>query len=304
MADSKVSALSEISVPDFSDDLYLVDNTGPTSYKVGTDRMGGLLTPGVCQGRLTLTTGTPITTSDVSSAGTLYFTPYLGNRIGLYDGTRWLLKTFSETSLALTLTAAKAYDVFIDDDASTLSLSAAWTDDTTRANALTTQDGVPVLGSDTTKRWLGTIYASGTNTTEDAITKRYVWNAYNRVPRNFFISVAGDHEYTTATFREWNGGTGSVRAQWIQGDSGMLDISLETYLYGTGSAFMQMGVDSTSSASGLGIGTAANLSPGSQQHHGRLTTMMTLGKHFIAPLEYGGTGTRLFNYQMTGWILG
>lgn len=40
-------------------------------------------------GRLTLTTGTPITTSDVTASTSVYFTPYKGNRIALFNGCSW-----------------------------------------------------------------------------------------------------------------------------------------------------------------------------------------------------------------------
>lgn len=55
----------------------------------------------LCQGRLTLTSGTPVTTSDVTAASTLYFTPYGGNKITLYTGVYWQPFTFTERSLAL-----------------------------------------------------------------------------------------------------------------------------------------------------------------------------------------------------------
>src|SRR3972149_4877028 len=142
MADTKVSALTEVSVPDLADDLYLVDDTGPTSYKVGAALLLGLL-PSTCDGRLTLTSGTPVTTADVTAATSIYFTPYIGDRIAIYDGTRWRLYLFAELTLALgTLTAALPYDVFIYDNAGTLTLEAlAWTNGTTRATALVRQKG-------------------------------------------------------------------------------------------------------------------------------------------------------------------
>ena len=78
-----------------------------------------------CQGRLTLTSGTAITTSDVTGASTIYFTPHKGNRLALYDGSVWNLMAFSELSLALgTLVNAMAYDVFVYDNAGTPTLEA------------------------------------------------------------------------------------------------------------------------------------------------------------------------------------
>src|SRR5690349_20265418 len=66
--------------------------------------------PSVCEGRLTLTTATPITTSDVTAATTLYFTPYKGSYIGTYSGSAWTVATFSEKSITLaSLTAGLPY---------------------------------------------------------------------------------------------------------------------------------------------------------------------------------------------------
>src|SRR5262245_40735011 len=117
-----------------------------------------------CQGRLTLTTGTPVTTSDVTDAATLYWTPFVGNRIALYDGTKWNGKTFVETSLRLAgITAGKNYDVFVIGNGPQLALqlSTAWTSNTVRAESLTTQDGITVRSSDIRYRWLGTLRGVG-----------------------------------------------------------------------------------------------------------------------------------------------
>lgn len=55
-----------------------------------------------CNGRLSLTTGTPVTTSDVSAATTLYFVPYNGDKIGIYSGSAWRITQFTEVSIKLT----------------------------------------------------------------------------------------------------------------------------------------------------------------------------------------------------------
>lgn len=59
-------------------------------------------------GRLTLTSGTPVTTSDVTNAATLYYTPYIANTIGLWNGISWQNLTFLETSLACSSFATQA----------------------------------------------------------------------------------------------------------------------------------------------------------------------------------------------------
>ncbi len=229
------------------------------------------LSNGTVNGRLTLTSATPVTTSDVSSAGTIYFTPYKGNRIDIYNGTNWKTYTFSELSLALTLTSGKNYDVFVYDNSGTLTLelSSAWTNDTTRATALVLQDGVYVKSGATTRRYLGTIRASGTNVTEDSAGgtttqvggKRFVWNMYNRVDRNIVVFDSTDSwTYTTATWRQGNNNAGN-KVEYVVGLS-------EDIVTATGQVFsssginihtaMGIGVDSTSANSAQTLGSVLN----------------------------------------------
>jgi hypothetical protein len=84
---------------------------GMVSSLVAAQEHGALgVVPG---GRLTLTTGVPVTTSDVTGATTIYYTPYISDRIALWDGNLWLPIQFSETSLALgTVAGFAGYDVF------------------------------------------------------------------------------------------------------------------------------------------------------------------------------------------------
>ncbi len=93
-------------------------------------------TPMAADGRLTLTSGTPVTMSNVSG-GTVYYTPYKGNRIALYTGGVWRLYTFTEISVSLTgIAAGTNVDIFIYDNAGTLTLeSTNWSNDTTRVLA-------------------------------------------------------------------------------------------------------------------------------------------------------------------------
>jgi hypothetical protein len=142
--------------------------------------------------RLTTESGVPVSTSDRTAQSTIYLTPYVGNQIALYDGAAWQLRSTAEISLALSgLTSGKNYDVFAyyTGSAVALELSAAWTNDTTRADAITTQDGVWCKSGTLTRRLVGTIRTTGTTTTEDSATKRFVWNAYNRVPRTLVRGI-------------------------------------------------------------------------------------------------------------------
>src|SRR5215471_9655931 len=207
----KVSAYAEISTPSLDDILYMVDDpTGAiASGKISLGRLFGTMFPATCQGRLTTETGVPVSTSDRTAQSTLYFTPYVGNRICLYDGVRWKMYAFTERSLALSgLTSGKNYDVFLWDNSGTLALelSAAWTNDTTRADAITLQDGVYVKSSATTRRYLGTVRTTGTTTIEDSLAKRFVWNMHNRVtrPMKAVTETADSWTYTLTAFRQAN----------------------------------------------------------------------------------------------------
>ena len=178
----------------------------------------GATNPGLCEGRLTLTSGTPVTTADVTGATTMYFAPYGGSRLALYDGAAWVEYTFTELSLALgTLTNALPYDVFVYANAGTPTLEfLAWTSDTARATALTTQNGVLSKTGALTRRYLGTFRTTSTTATEDSALKRFVWNYYNRAARQLFSCPAYNNADANTTWTSasttWaaaNGGTGS-----------------------------------------------------------------------------------------------
>jgi len=160
-------------------------------------------------GRLALTSGTAVTTSDVTGATNVYYTPYENSLIGLYDANiaKAVLVPFTQTTLALgTLTSGKNYDVFGYLSSGALALTTtAWTNDTTRATALQYDSiqGYLVSSGNSAQRYLGTFRTTATTTTEDSKAKRFLWNMYNRVPREI-----RNYESTTA----WSYGTSTWRA--------------------------------------------------------------------------------------------
>jgi len=160
-------------------------------------------------GRLTLTSGTPVTSGDVLAATSLYFTPYLGSRVSLYDTTAltWRSYQFSELSLSLAgYTASKNYDIYLANVGGILTLeSAIWTSDTVRATALVLQDGRYVKTGDATHLFLGTIRTTAvTGQTEDSKVNRFVANFFNNVRKNMGVDELTSHNYNGAT-RLWNG---------------------------------------------------------------------------------------------------
>lgn len=209
--------------------------------------------PAICDGRLTLESGVPVSVSDQTAKTDIYFTPYTGESIALYNGSKWELKTFSELSLALgTLTADKNYDVFsyINAGAVALELSAPWTNDSTRADALAKQNGILVKSGAVTRRYLGTFRTTSTTTTEDSAVKRLVWNAHkpNRVRRPMLRRETTDNwTYSTATLRQANGSAANQFAIVI----GYQEDTFECMVLGSAS-------NSTSSARSVNVGIGVN----------------------------------------------
>lgn len=272
------------------------------------------LNPSTCEGRLTLTAGVPVTTADVSGATTLYFTPYRGNRVCLFNGYRWIEYAFSEISVSLAgLPDATNYDIFLADFAGTLTLvPISWTDDTTRATALGLLDGVHVKGDAPVARYLGTIRMSGVGTCEDSATKRFVWNAHHRVARPMrVVDTTDSWTYTTATWRSANNSAAN-RVQFVVGlveDAVSANVhSLASNAGGATNVAVGVGIDSTSanSASVYGgtVGTGINTVVAWYRGH-----MPVPGFHFLQWLEISQAsntttwrGDNGQTYQQTGLI--
>lgn len=243
--------------------------------------------------RLSLTTALPVTVADVTAAGTLYAVPYTGNRVALYDGTNWIVRSSAQFSLALTLTSGKPYDVFCYDVAGVPTLEVlVWTNDTTRATALVYQDGVLVKSGATTRRYLGSLYSSGANTTEDSVTKRYLWNYYHRIDRPMRVTDGTDSwAYTTATFRQARA-TATNQLDYIQGVNeervNAVAMGLFNSSDSTAHATVGIGVDSTSANS-------AEVFAGGKGETGSVHKIMVqahyygypgVGRHTLVWLEY------------------
>ncbi len=256
-------------------------------------------------GRLTTESGVCVSTSDRTAQSTIYWTSCGdGATIALYDGSSsWNLYTYTERSLALSgLTSGKNYDVFLYNNSGTLTLelSAAWTDDATRSQPLTMQNGIFVKSGATTRRYLGTIRTTGTTTTEDSggITgttqtggKRFVWNYYNRVERAMtVIDTVDSFSYTTNTWRQYNGAAGN-KVELVIGqaeDSFTAEASSGVITTTGGTGWIGIGLDATSSPSGIRtwmfIDSGAGGGPALGRYVGQFTTA---GYHYIAWLQKG-----------------
>lgn len=300
--------------------------TGNTTI-TGTLTVGGVeisttIDRSVCCGRLSLTSGSPVTTADVTAATTLYYALYSGNQIALYSGTAWALFAIAELSIAVPATTNQMYDVFVDYNGGTPQLAlTAWTNDTTRATALTKQDGVLVKTGATGQRYVGSFRTTGVSgQTEDSYAKRYVWNHYNRVPRPMRVVDATDSwTYTTATIRQANNST----ANQLDFVIGVSEDAVEAHVLAivsndTGSVTVTsaIGLDSTTAAAtgsvigrmSAGANLLMNMAPS-------VRTFPGIGRHTLVWLEassatgittwYGDAGTpTLVQSGIMGTVLG
>lgn len=178
-------------------------------------------------GRLTLASGVPVMSTSQANKTTVYYTPYAGNLVPIYDGTNMIPTAFSELSQATTDTtkspaavaASKIYDLFVWNDSGTIRLSRgpAWTNATTRGYSLTMVNGILLNASAITNgpaasrgTWVGTI-ASNSSSTIDFIFGTFgpvagvfnVWNAYNRVNVGCTVVDTGtSYTYSSTTWRQ------------------------------------------------------------------------------------------------------
>ena len=290
--------------------------TGPITFAAGTPAKN--LLDGICEGRLTLTSGTPVTTGDVTSATTVYFAPFKGNRVAVYDGTNWQLRTFTELSVAVPATTATPFDVFIYDNSGTLTLETAnWTNASTRATALTTQNGVYVKTGATTRRYLGTCCTTSVSgRTEDSYLNRLVWNYTNRVRRPQKVTDATNSwNYTLATWRQANGSSANqfTNVTGVAEDAQTIEVWSDSSNASAVYVAVGIGIDSTSANSAQIYG---GYNGGSGVHsalYANYTDIPAAGLHTFAWLEisqasgttawYGDAGIAYFQSGMVGGVM-
>jgi len=250
-------------------------------------------------GRLTLTSGAPVTVADVTAATTVYYTPYGGcNTVSTFDGVQWSETAFAQLSIAVPAGTNQIYDVFIYDNAGALALElTAWTNETTRATALTTQNGVYVKTGATTRLYLGSFRTTGVSgQTEDSFARRYLWNYYNRVPRILRVSAsAGSWNYTLTAWQQ----AGASSTNQVSALIGVAEVEIDLTVMGQAihsaggvNAGVGIGEDSTTVlASGVLNQVAA---PGTTAYSAVTATLRkypAAGNHFYTWLEAVGAAS-------------
>lgn len=262
-------------------------------------------------GRLSAVSNDPCPTYDVGPSDTLYFTPWLGNRIALYrTGVGWCDERFAEVSVSLAgLSADVCYDVFLQagDDSVTLSLS-AWASLTMRNTPLTHRDGILVSEEDPCLRYLGTIGLTEAGKTADRQTDRLIWNALNRRARPLRKLCAATSAGPTVT-NAWCPYARDT-ALFVTAVSGELDTDLTLTALGVlgsisaGTASLGIAIDPDFSDPELTVNGAdlccavAESGPLTATISGRGLTRI-LGKRVYAPVTYSTALGHVFNGVLT-----
>lgn len=286
------------------------------------------------QGRLTLTSATPYMTAGVSTTSSIFYTPYLGNAIPIWNGSTFVQTAFSQLTMTLTAGAHPAgtfYDIFVYLNAGVVSIGTgpAWTNTTTRSAAITqtgaagiwtntatislVNNGVTTAGVAANQAtYVGSVWAGNNGNTTMQFKPAAgstgigatgigatlgLWNAYNRlkyVAQMKDVTVSWTN--ASATWTRANGATTSCTCGWIDGLGQSL--VLAEYIQSIGDAAGsdgQIGVTFDSNTNTPAGLTGDYLSAGSM--HGTVTggdTLVSLGQHFVNAMERAAAGTATF----------
>jgi hypothetical protein len=280
------------------------------------------------QGRLTLASAIPVMATTQAAKTTIYYTPYVGNSVPIYDGTNFIMTSIgSEISVATTDTtkspaaigANKVNDWFVWNDAGTVRVGHGpdWTNDTTRSagTALTMVNGILLNNAAITNgpaalrgTYVGTTRSNGSSQLDWIFGTRGsattgvagffgVWNTYNRVD---VTSMVGDGTaswtYNTNAWRSANNST-TNRHSFVSGlaEDG---ISAEYEVPATAStsnAQVGIGLDATN-ALATNCSAGAMLGTSILNMLAKLSAAPQLGFHFVQAIEMNlvANGTNQF----------
>jgi hypothetical protein len=249
----------------------------------GTPVVGGSSgSPSSPQGRLTLTTLTPVMTASTSSATTIYYTPYIGRFVPLYNGSTWTMTDVGGELSQATTDAAKSpaacaansnYDLFVWNDSGIYRLSRGplWSSDTARgtgagstelarvngilvnANSISIGLGGPIAANRGT--YVGTIRTNGSSAIDATQSRLMIWNNYNRITTTVTASITSTHTYTTSSWRAWNTNTtvGQGRIEFLVGVVEDQVVGIASFQSSNSTAsdsgYMSAGLNTTTSSS-------------------------------------------------------
>lgn len=286
-------------------------------------------TPG---GRLTLQTLVPVMTSSQTAKTTIFYTPYKGNYVPIYNGSSFEPFRFTELSQTTTDTtkspaavaANSAYDMFVWNDAGTLRCTRGplWTNLTTRSSgtALVMKEGILVNNLAITNgpgvnkgTYVGTVRSNGSSQIDwqlggaasgGTAANLMVWNYYNRIMAVTQVTDNGTtYSYNGSASRQARG-SAAMQVGFMSGmaeDAPFASYGGSFQSAGVANSFAIIGVsqpDVTSSYQGPPALTQTVSTSNSTE--GAVSTAWyapLLGWHVIAALEQAD-GTNFSNFNL------
>lgn len=210
-------------------------------------------------GRLTLDNTEPTPGADLSNQTTLYFLPFRSDRIALWVGGQWTLRSLgsglnvSNAGLAVDTN----YDVFVHGSSPALELSAWASGSARQAGAgVTRHQGVWTKEGDPTRRYVGTVRTvddGGVAKFEDSSSRRFVWNADNRVRGGSHQrEVSATWVSTNTAYAPANSGFAGYRHDFVRGlDEDPVEASVRIYVVPNSvNAFIGFGLNSGTTLAG------------------------------------------------------
>ncbi|HEY2070724.1 MAG TPA: hypothetical protein VGG48_14300 [Rhizomicrobium sp.] len=284
---------------------------------------GGALPVVPPQGRLTLTSGVAVLSSDVVAATSVCYTPDQGNLVPLYNGASMVATAFSEVCQTLSDAtkspaagaASSCYDYFVWSDSGTFRVSRgpAWSSVTSRGTGSGTSELERVSGLPANKwsiangpssdrgTWVG---VGCTDSGGATITMNFnpspaaggsanmlgLCNGYNaRLAASINADSNDSWSYTTAAYqaKDASAANGITYVACEQGTE--VDAFDTEGALNTSSAFRKIGVGYDSTSAPDAASSVALVSPSANSITAMiaiLSKMSGLGRHTVTPLEY------------------
>ena len=325
---STATVLSDIGAAPLASPTFTGDPQAPTPATTDNDTSiattafvkTALMTPP--QGRLTLQSAVAVMITTQAAKTTIYYTPCVGNKLPIYDGTNMVMTTFSELSVATTDTTKspaaigvfKVNDWFVWNDAGTIRVGHGpdWTSDTTRSagTALVLVNGIWLNNAAITNgpaasrgTYVGTTLSNGSSQLDwifgASNTAGFLglWNCYNRRRVGSLMREPADSwTYATAAWRAYNNNS-------LAGHKFVCGLAEDAFISrfhgivsGTNGGAIGIGYDLTSAFSG----TTAEANQATFCPLIAEFSTTALGVHTFLAIEYAATGSTVTFYGDAG----
>lgn len=269
------------------------------------------------QGRLTLTTNVPVLIATTTAQTTIYYTPYIGQFVPIYDGTRFVMTdtggqlsqaTTDNTKSPAAVANSSNYDLFVWSDSGTIRCTRgpAWSGDTSRGTGAGTTEltringllvnNVAITNGPAANRgtYVGTVRSNGSAQIDWQLGASAsggtpgilnVWNMYNRVLVETMVrDSANSWSVTNGTTQAANNSTGN-RVSFVCGWQEDSFVASYQVLAGTGvsnTATAGVGIDTVSGFDGR---FSTNNIASSFREVGGIATTTAIGFHYMSAVE-------------------